>query len=490
MRPAPVGRARVLEVGCASGGNLIPMAVGLPDATFVGFDRSERQVNAARQTVAALGLTNVRVEHLDVRDVTRELGTFDYVVCHGVYSWVARDVQDHILRFCQECLAPNGVVYVSYNTYPGWHMRGIVRDVMLYHAKQFADPIVRVRQARNLLDFLSQSVTQQDDPYSLLLKQEVEVIRQSRDAYLYHDHLEDENNPVYFHQFAERAAAAGLQYLGEVEFRVMLAGNYPPEVRSVLQTLSPDGTHLEQYMDFLRNRMFRQTLLCHRGVPLVPQVKPELLAGLAAASPVRPEADPLDVRSTATDRFLGLDGSAVTTREPVLKAALVHLRRAWPQAVPFGELLAAARDLNGSSRSAADDGRALAEGLLSCYASASESLVELHTGPFPFVREPGDRPTASPLARRQAADGSNWVTNLRHEAVGLNNVDRLLLPYLDGTRDRGELAEVVVELARKGEYSVKQQDQPVTDPPRVRELAGPVVADRLAHLGANALLVS
>ena len=64
-----------------------------------------------------------------------------------------------------------------------------------------------------------------------------------------------------------------------------------------------------------------------------------------------------------------------TSSQPVFKAALVHLRRAWPQAVPFGELLAAARADAGGDRPAADDGRALAEGLLNCYATASGSLV-------------------------------------------------------------------------------------------------------------------
>jgi methyltransferase-like protein len=108
---------------------------------------------------------------------------------------------------------------------------------------------------------------------------------------------------------------------------------------------------------------------------------------------------------------------------------------------------------------------------------------------LPFVREPGERPNVSPLARRQAADGANWVTNLRHEAVAINNVDRLLLPYLDGTRDRAALMDVVADLARSGDYVVKQQGQPVTDPDQVRTLAAPVVADRLTLLGSNALFV-
>ena len=489
MRPAPVTRCRVLELGSASGGNLIPMAVGLPESTFVGIDLSNRQVETGRKQIEKLGVKNVELRQLDLRDVGKDLGQFDYVVCHGVYSWVPPAVQDKILSICKDNLAPRGVAYVSYNTYPGWHMRGIIRDVMLYHAKQFAEPVTRVRQARNLLDFLSKSVTQKDDPYSLLLKSEVELIRRVQDSYLYHDHLEDENHPCYFHQFAERAQAKGLQYLGEVDFRVMLAANYPPEVQNVLQMLSPDAIHLEQYMDFLRNRMFRQTLLCHQGVQLTHQVRPDMVTGLSAASPARPENDKADIKSAEVQKFQAPNGAAVSTGQPIFKAALTHLSRVWPAAVPFEALRAEARNLLGGTEPAAgQDARILAECLLNCYASASGTLVELHAHELPFVREPGERPVASPLARAQAADGLR-VTNLRHEGVMLNAVDRQILLYLDGTRDRSALTDVVAGLVRSGELTVKEQDKPITDPDRVRQLSGPVVGERLSFLGRSALLV-
>jgi methyltransferase-like protein/SAM-dependent methyltransferase len=489
MRPAPVNRCRVLELGAASGGNVIPMAVGLPESAFVGIDLSSRQVEMGRKQIEKLGLKNVELKQLDLRDVGKDLGQFDYIVCHGVYSWVPAPVQEKILSICKENLAPRGVAYVSYNTYPGWHMRGIIRDVMLYHAKQFAEPVTRVRQARNLLDFLQKSVTQKDDPYSLLLKSEVELIRKVQDSYLFHDHLEDENHPCYFHQFAERAQAKGLQYLGEVDFRVMLAANYPPEVQNVLQMLSPDAIHLEQYMDFLRNRMFRQTLLVHREVQLTHQVRPEMVMGLSAASPARPESENVDVKSTDVHKFQAPNGAAVSTGQPIFKAALLHLSRMWPQAVPFEALKNEARTmLGGAEGQPQQDARILAECLLNCYASASGTLVELHAHDRPFAREPGERPVASPLARAQAADGLR-VTNLRHESVMLNAVDRQILRYLDGTRDRAALTGVVAELVKTGEFTVKEQDKPITDPERVQQLAGPVVNERLTFLGRSALLM-
>src|SRR5262245_53527423 len=108
----PPERCRVLEIGCASGGNLIPMALTLPGSSFVGIDLSERQVAEGHRLAGALGLGNVELLHRDVLDVGDELGRFDYVLCHGVYSWVPAPVRDRALELCATNLAPNGVAYV------------------------------------------------------------------------------------------------------------------------------------------------------------------------------------------------------------------------------------------------------------------------------------------------------------------------------------------------------------------------------------------
>lgn len=119
MDPAPVGQCRVLALGCAGAGNIIPMAYVLPDAEFVGIDASARQIKRGQTVVEALRLDNISLEHLDIQDITPGLGEFNYIIAHGVYSWVPSEVQDSLLRVCKENLASNGVAYVSYNTYPG-----------------------------------------------------------------------------------------------------------------------------------------------------------------------------------------------------------------------------------------------------------------------------------------------------------------------------------------------------------------------------------
>jgi SAM-dependent methyltransferase len=206
LRPASPARCRVLELGCAAGGNLIPLGILFPASQFVGIDLSEVQLHEGRDAIELLKLSNVELKHQDIMGLTEEAGTFDYVICHGVYSWVHAEIQERILEICSRNLAPRGVAYISYNTYPGWHMRGMIRDVMLFHARAFADPATKVRQARNLLDFLAKAVGTESSPYGALLRSEVESIRRSSDSYLFHEHLEDENSPVYFFEFAERAA--------------------------------------------------------------------------------------------------------------------------------------------------------------------------------------------------------------------------------------------------------------------------------------------
>ena len=493
LKPPPVARCRVLELGCAAGGNLIPMALALPECTFVGLDLSGRQVADGQQIIAALGLKNVELRHRSILDVAPDLGRFDYVLCHGVFSWVPAPVQDKIMQVCHDNLTPNGVAYVSYNTLPGWHLRGLVRDMMQYHAEHFTDPLVKVKQARNLLDFLARSVAGEDTPYSLLLQSEVEAIRRSRDAYLYHEHLENVNEPLYFHQFVRRAQAHGLRYLAEVELRTMVPANYPPEVASVLQVLSPDLVHLEQYLDFLRNRLFRQTLLCHQHQQPNYALRPDALVPLQVASPAKLVADQSNLPSADYVQFRAPDGVTLSSRDPILKAAMAHLAEVWQRAVPFRDLLQAAQARlcpggQPDPAAAAPDAQALGEGLLRCYTSAA-SLVELHVHPPRFAAAVSARPVASPLARYQAEAGSQ-VTNLRHELVTLGDFERQVLRHLDGSRDRPALVEVLAAQVAQGELTVRQDGQPVADGAMVRQHLGRALEEQLPALARNALLMS
>jgi methyltransferase-like protein/2-polyprenyl-3-methyl-5-hydroxy-6-metoxy-1,4-benzoquinol methylase len=435
MRPADIRRCRVLELGAADGSNLIPMACALPCSEFAGIDLAHSHVEAGRQTIAALGLSNIDLSQLDILDVDDRFGTFDYVIVHGVYSWVPANVQEQILRICSQTLSENGVAYVSYNTNPGWRMRGLLRDMMLYHTRKFDDPNTRIGQARALVEWLTESVASQTDPYGMLLRRELDQMRTWHDAYFRHDSLGEINEPLYFHEFIKRAEDHGLQYLAEAEFTPMLASNYAPEVDEALNRMSRDIIEVEQYMDFLRNRLFRQTLLCHRGVKLNRALGPWSVEGFQVGASLRCVSSELSLEPDKVVIFRGAREMTISTSEPLVKAALMCLAESWPEPIPFDDLLARSRSLVSMNVQSDTDRRVLGAALLNCY---TKGLCELQVHAPRFGSVPGNRPCACPLVRLQAARG-NVVTNRRHERVYLDEIAQRLLPFLDGKHERKAL---------------------------------------------------
>src|SRR5262249_54135491 len=260
-------------------------------------------------------------------------------------------------------------------------------------------------------------------PYSLLLKAELETLRQLPDSYLLHDHLEEHNEPFYFYQFIEHAKAQELRFLGEAELGTMVLANFPPEIESVLQRLAVDILHTEQYMDFLRNRTFRQTLLCHAEVTPKYQVEPRLATAFHVASPARPAAPIPDLASPAAQTFTCPNKVTLTVREPLVTAALLCLGEAWPQTIPFVELRDRARARLKSTGQAdaqtiARDTESLGQALLTGYTSAMPGVIQLSLVPCRFTTKVSANPAATPLARLQATTGYQ-VTNQRHEAIKL-----------------------------------------------------------------------
>ncbi|MBX9627918.1 MAG: class I SAM-dependent methyltransferase [Gemmataceae bacterium] len=487
LTPPPVETARVLELGAAAGGNILPIGEAFPQARLVGVDYSARQVEDGRKWIAATGVGNVELRHASILDIDESYGEFDYVVCHGVFSWVPTDVREKILDVCQKHLAPNGVAYVSYNTYPGWHMRGMIRDMMRYHAGRFATPKEQIAQARALLDFLASSC-RQEGAYPALLKAELESVKNQADHYLYHEHLEHVNDPVYFHQFVEMAGRHRLRFLGEARVGTMVTGNFGPDVEKALKRVAADQIQTEQYMDFLRNRMFRETLLIHQDKVPNWTIQPGSVSGLHVASSGKPvgPGQP-DVASDATVQYKTRTGMTLSTGRPLLKAAMGVLARRWPETTPFPELVREARALLGGSPQEADS-QNLALGLVNTYISSD--LVELHAAPVAFTRTAGERPTALASARARVTAGGTSVANRRHELVRLTDLDLRLVPLLDGTRARPELIEALTAKAQAGELRVQRDGQPLTAPEDIRAALGAILDQALSNLGNQALLVA
>ncbi len=467
MNPAPADNCRVLELGCAAGFNLFPMAYALPESQFTGLDYSSVQIDYGLDRVKELELANVELICMDIMDIQADLGLFDYIIVHGIYSWVPETIRDQIMVVCRQNLAPEGIAYISYNTYPGWSMMGMVRGMMLYRVRDIEPPMEKADEARKLIEFLSEAIGTKESAFGAYLATYLELIRKKRtgtkvkDARLIlHDELEEFNEPVYFYQFVDHASRNALQYLVETEFSNVIPSKFPQEVGDHLRQISQDTIDMEQYLDFLNFRTFRRTLLCHQELEVNRMLGPEAVFDLHLVSRARQATDKPEDLPANLFQFKGQDGASFTTDHPLTVAAFNYLAHIYPRAASFRELVEASLDEVSlkDGESITEHATLVAANFLRAY-SYSESLVGFHIRPPNFVVEISDMPEASMVARWQL----NYmvkVTNMRHERVELDDFSRQLLRYLDGKHSREDLIAVLTRDYQQGKFNLEEGESP------------------------------
>jgi methyltransferase-like protein/ubiquinone/menaquinone biosynthesis C-methylase UbiE len=423
---------RVLEIGCSDGANLVNMAVDLPESQLVGIDVSQMAISRATDLARHAGVENVTFRQVDVAELVGRPGECDYVIAHGVFSWVPREVQEKILDLCERVLAPTGIAYISYNTYPGWHVREMLAEMMRFHTSGVEDPEAAVTEGLGVVQAVGRTLGE-DSPYAKAILSEMEKIVRRNKAVTFHDDLSPDMKPILFTDFIKRARAHGLQFLAEADYTTMVFEDLPPDARSALEEIRDDAVRREQYLDFFKLRRLRETLLCRADLTVLPEASNGAFDVLYFGVPLEPKTTP-DYSNEAPVEFVGQRNMAVTVAQPFVKAAIAVLCDAWPERLRFSEILERAQqclplaDPTGTEM--------LSELLMKMYGAG---LVEIDTNPWPYPANISERPCVSQLARFQAKEGVR-VTSLRHQAIDLDDEHaRRLLPLLDGSRDRDAL---------------------------------------------------
>lgn len=259
--------ARVLELGATYGGNIISQALFNPDATFVGIELSQEQVEKGNEVIANAGLTNVSLVQSDIASIGSEIGTFDYIIAHGVYSWVDDGVKDALLRLIDEHLAEDGIAYISYNTYPGWHTMDEVRQLMMFSNRDKAqfNHKEKVLHGKTIGSIVGSQILKYDN-----LKERnskflgaLRSVMQKDEYYVGHDHLEPNNDPVYFYQFNDHLEAHNLAYLCDADLTLSMVRSFDADIADTLDKLAlNDHVAQEQYLDFMLDTTFRKSIIC------------------------------------------------------------------------------------------------------------------------------------------------------------------------------------------------------------------------------------
>ncbi|MBV8214681.1 MAG: methyltransferase regulatory domain-containing protein, partial [Verrucomicrobia bacterium] len=454
MQPAPIGRCRVLELGCGTAANLIPMAFHHPESEFVGLDSAERPIALGRSIISDLGLRNITLHLMDLREAKPEqLSYFDYIIAHGVYSWVPQPVRERLLAISRELLNPQGVAYVSYNAYPGNHFRDLVRGMMRFHISAFETPSDKIGQARGLLKFLSDSKTK-SDYYLDVIRAELHRLLKYSDTGFFHDDLNEINQPFYFHEFIGDARRHRLQFVGEAGPNDLNLAELSPEVSSKMHALeNGDEIVREQFKDFIRGTAFRQTLLCRAELELAPRLLGDRVRRLYT------RCDAVQVATTENEGplkavFQQASGVKVEIVHPLIASAVSYICSQYPRSVSFDELLQTTRSMNGS-RSGTDDQSDEAATMEGALAQLfQQGFLLLSICPAKVVNRVSERPAASTLARFQLKNGQPATNSLHMSFHFPDPFARQLLLLLDGTRDRQTLARDLLAFSKAKEGAI------------------------------------
>ncbi len=473
----PAHAARVLEIGCASGGHIIPLAATLPEARFHGVDLSSVQIAQGQARIERLGLGNITLSARGLSDIGAADGTFDYIVCHGVYSWVPEPVRKDLLRVVAERLAPDGVAAISFNVLPGWRLFQIARDSLLLHARLQNDPAGRAAQARDLFARLAEQ-SRDRSSFGRFWRDEARRHAATGDAYIAHEFFEEANSPVTFSDFCAALDGYGLAYLGESVVSANFEECIAPEgAQSIRDLARGDDRAREQYIDIFCGRTFREALVVH--------------APRAALVDREPPVDRLDefhfiaARGLQTKPFEGVEGGwlvadgdeGIVLRDASVVRAIERMIERQPRSSHLEDIAPAV---------------ACEFALRAGVADALMRLVQfghcaISTLPVECATRLAERPVAWRLAVSDAPH-SEMTANLRHAPMQLQPLQRELLPLLDGTRTRDDLVAHAVELAERGVLVIEGPEGRLQGLDNFLLRLGPATDDSLAGLLRFALL--
>lgn len=337
----PTSGYRVLDLGCADGSNLLPMAWYRRHAQFVGLDSSARQIATANEHRDTLGLDNLRFVHGDFergRELLRE--PFDIIICHGVLSWVDDDSRRQLLALCAEKLRPGGLLYLNYNTKPGWAIRGMVREYLVGQTAGIGSLTERVEAARHASARFVAGMEHDESPhpYRALMKNELTLVRDAEASYLAHEYLAGQNHAFWRSELLALAESFGLAHVAEADF------NHPWERTDddFMQWLAEEkltGVDARDTSDWLAYRQLHSPLLTL--APYEPQpLRIEELAELYVASVMTPADDPTDDpdQPKGEHRFAHPNGQTINVTTASFARALHTLVHQWPKATRVGDL--------------------------------------------------------------------------------------------------------------------------------------------------------
>lgn len=439
LNPAPPEKCRVLELGCGDGTNLNWLAFNLSDSEFIGIDLAHNHIYEANKNADELQLQNIKFYQEDVLKITTDsFGTFDYIIAHGLFSWVPDFVREKILKIYDELLNPNGVGFISYNVYPGCYRRQMVNDMMRFFTRKFDAPNEKVEQGVAFINFINENA--KSPVYKGLLEYELESMSSRPGQNIFHDDLAEINQPFYFSEFISKAENHNLKFLSETDYLFTHRTFLSEEATQTIENISQTAIEREQYSDFIESRRFRQTLLCKNSVETKESIDLSDLAELYVSSSLKPESPNIDLSQNSPMNFVNSKGEIIKVAHTLTKVVLAQLVSNGSHPIKFSELinnpLEILRSHNIIGENVDEEIEITATILLQLF---SPNAINFHTVKSSAIDHVSEKPLVNNYTRWQLLRDDS-VTNFYGNSLRIDNMFiKQLLNLLDGTKTRDDL---------------------------------------------------
>lgn len=438
--------ARVLELGCAAGGNIIGQAIKHPNAHFIGVDLAASQIDIGKKAIDKLGLKNIELMAGDILDVAKwgdKYGKFDYIIVHGIFSWVPDFVKKAIYEVGANLLSQDGVQMISYNTYPGWKYKEITRDFMRFASKDIdyeKEPALKLQRAMDALKFEmgAYKTTKLDasQEYQILTRelkaQNIKFVQDLKDeSYIMHEYLEIYNSPSYLIDFVADANDLGLAYIEDMAVHFDYSEFVNPTVEEYARLAWSERIQKDQMFDFLNATQFRHSLLTLKS------------------NESKISTEHKDMQENIMDFHLSLMNKNEYLKERSKGLELEHLVRALYEAYP-------------ASISVRDALKLVPDGTLIGHIhdiAAASSALRLSNEPLYDIKyEVGKsrlRSDFAPLMRYLANYDQDTLCcpGYLNTSLRQSKSDYEVLVMLDGKRSKADIVKYLLEKCRKSNFA-------------------------------------
>ncbi len=332
-------KARVLELGCGTGGNLLPFVLAYENSQAIGIDLDDALIEQGLQTLQAMSVENVQLAAVGLDDLLNsDLGKFDYIIIHGHFATISNTIRTALLAWVKVHLSERGVACISWSTYPGYKTAEVLQDALQLHSSLAQTPAERVSSARAMLTFMSLGLSEAN-PLREALQDWVKQADSRSDLALSLQYLQNLNEPSYLVDFYAMVSEVGFAYVGDLSPHTELAAYYGPEVEKLHRIACPNDNKLlgQQYLDFATGRSQRFSLLVQDTrseailpVPDLGRLK-DFHWGGSFQRAVTDDGQVANAHRLGTDRVVHINHELALNMMDVISDA-------WPHSVSFEQL--------------------------------------------------------------------------------------------------------------------------------------------------------